>query len=133
MYLSLIIGTNAVISRLRYRETLKVTVSLGNIAAVTVIWASPSLIILAICLRVWVTGDTHITRVLGMGMPKTRGCPTVSVTLLSPSCIPRLFALLHAQGLHSSPTTCPIPRTSFFPLPLLPPCLFTLLFYRPGS
>ena len=26
-------------------------------------------------LRVRVTGHAHITRVLGMGMPKTRGCP----------------------------------------------------------
>ena len=41
MYLSLIIGTNAVISRLRYRETLKVTVSLGNKADVTVLRAFP--------------------------------------------------------------------------------------------
>ena len=40
-----------------------------------VIWASPSHITLAIWVRVRVTGDAHITRVLGMGMPKTRGCP----------------------------------------------------------
>ena len=42
-----------------------------------VIWASPSHITLAIWVRVRVrvTGDTNITRVLGMGMPKTRGCP----------------------------------------------------------
>ena len=32
-----------------------------------VIWASPSHLILAIMVRV--TGDAHITRVLGMGMP----------------------------------------------------------------
>ena len=40
-------------------------------------WASPSLIILAIWVRVGVrvTRDTHITRVLGMVMPKTRGGP----------------------------------------------------------
>ena len=81
------------ISRLRYRETLKVRVSLGNKAAATVICTSPrfghphyipktlvilaypSFITLAICVRVRVTGDIHITRVLGMGMPKTRGCP----------------------------------------------------------
>ena len=39
--------------------------------AVTVIWASPSHITLAIWVRVRVrvTGDAHITRVLGMGMP----------------------------------------------------------------
>ena len=37
------------------------------------IWASPSHITSAIGIRV--TGDAHITRVLGMGMPKTRGCP----------------------------------------------------------
>ena len=38
---------------------------------VTVIWASPSHITLAIWVRVRVrvTGDAHITRVLGMGMP----------------------------------------------------------------
>ena len=42
-----------------------------------VIWASPaSNITLAIWVRVrvGVTGDAHITRVLGMGIPKTRGC-----------------------------------------------------------
>ena len=39
------------------------------------IWASPSNITFAIWVRVRVTGDVHITRVLGMGMPKTRGCP----------------------------------------------------------
>ena len=38
-----------------------------------VIWASPSHITVAIWVRVRVTGDAHITRVLGM--PKTRGCP----------------------------------------------------------
>ena len=38
-----------------------------------VMWASPSLITLAIWVRV--TGDAHITRVLGMVMPKTRECP----------------------------------------------------------
>ena len=39
--------------------------------------ASPSLITLAIWVRVGVrvTGDAHITRVLGMVMPKTRGGP----------------------------------------------------------
>ena len=36
-----------------------------------VISASPSHITLAICVRFRVTGDAHITRVLGMGMPKT--------------------------------------------------------------
>ena len=40
-----------------------------------VIRASPSHITLAIWLRVRVTGDALITRVLGMGMPKTRGYP----------------------------------------------------------
>ena len=38
-----------------------------------VIWASPLHITLAIWVRV--TGDTHITGVLGMGMPKTRWFP----------------------------------------------------------
>ena len=44
--------------------------------------ASPSHIILAIWLRVRVRviGDAHITRVLDMGMPKTRGCPHHSDT-----------------------------------------------------
>ena len=36
-----------------------------------VIWTSPSHITLAIWVRFRVTGDAHITRVLGMGMPKT--------------------------------------------------------------
>ena len=40
------------------------------------IWASPSHITLAILVRVGVTGDAHITRVLGMGMPKNAGMPT---------------------------------------------------------
>ena len=37
----------------------------------------PSHITLAIWVRVRVrvTGDAHITRILGMGMPKTLGCP----------------------------------------------------------
>ena len=42
---------------------------------VTVIWASLSNITFTIWVRVRVTGDAHIPRVLGMGMPKTRGCP----------------------------------------------------------
>ena len=42
-----------------------------------VIWASPSHSTLATLVRARarVTGDAHITRVLGMGMPKTQGCP----------------------------------------------------------
>jgi len=41
-----------------------------------VIWASSSHITLTIWVRVRVTGDDHTdTRVLGMGMPKMRGCP----------------------------------------------------------
>ena len=44
-----------------------------------VIWTFPSHITLAIWVwvraRIRVTGNAHITRVLGMGMPKTRGCP----------------------------------------------------------
>ena len=43
-----------------------------------VIWAFPSPITLAIWVRVNVkvyTGNAHITRALGMGMPKKRGCP----------------------------------------------------------
>ena len=38
-------------------------------------WASPSHITLTIWVRVRVTGDVYITRVLGMGMAKTWGCP----------------------------------------------------------
>jgi len=40
-----------------------------------VIWASPSHINLAIWVRVRVRGDAHITRFLGIGMPRTWGCP----------------------------------------------------------
>ena len=40
-----------------------------------VILASPSHITLTIRVRVRVTEDAHIIRVLGMGMPKTQGCP----------------------------------------------------------
>ena len=38
-----------------------------------VIWASPFHITLTIWVGVRVTGDAHITRFLGTGMPKTRG------------------------------------------------------------
>ena len=38
-----------------------------------VIWASPSHSTLVV--RVRVTGDAHIIRVLGKGMLKTQGCP----------------------------------------------------------
>ena len=38
-----------------------------------VIWASPFHITLTIWVGVRVTGDTHITRVLGMGKLKRRG------------------------------------------------------------
>ena len=41
----------------------------GLQGGVTVIWASPSHITLAIWVRVRVTGDAHITRGLGMGTP----------------------------------------------------------------
>ena len=50
--------------------------SLLAVVPVSVIWASPSDITLAIWVRVRVTGDTHITRVLGMGIP---------ISLLHPS------------------------------------------------
>ena len=36
--------------------------------------AVPSHITLAVWVKVRVTGDAHITRVLGMGIPETRGC-----------------------------------------------------------
>ena len=39
------------------------------------IWASPSHITLAFWIRVRVTENAHITRVLGMRMPKMWGCP----------------------------------------------------------
>ena len=47
------------------------------ISKTQVIWAFPSHTTLAIWVRVKVkvyTGNAHITRVLGMGMPITRGC-----------------------------------------------------------
>ena len=37
-----------------------------------VIWASPVILTLILTQK---EGDAYITRVLGMGMPKTRGCP----------------------------------------------------------
>ena len=42
-----------------------------------VIWVCPSHITLAIWVkvRIRVVGDAYITRVLGMGIPKTGGCP----------------------------------------------------------
>ena len=40
-----------------------------------VIWASPVTLTLTQIAKVIWEGDVHITRVLGMGMPKTRGCP----------------------------------------------------------
>ena len=44
-----------------------------SIPKTQVIWASPSHFSLVICVRVRVKGDAHITRVLEMGMSKTRG------------------------------------------------------------
>ena len=43
------------------------------ISKILVIWASPSHITLAICVRA--TGNANITMVCGMGMPKTQECP----------------------------------------------------------
>ena len=43
-----------------------------SIPKTQVIWASPSHFSLVICVRVRVKGDAHITRVLEMGMSKTR-------------------------------------------------------------
>ena len=42
-----------------------------------VVWASPFHITFVIWVKVRarITGDTHITRGLRMGQPKTRGCP----------------------------------------------------------
>ena len=63
-------------------------------------WTFPSLITLAIWVRVRVkvTGDAHITGVLRMGMPKTRGCPYHCDTATSemrtgmePKSVPQLF------------------------------------------
>ena len=54
--------------RLRGRMVFAAVSDMGiPISKTLVIWASPSHITLAI--RVRVTGDAHITRVLGMGMP----------------------------------------------------------------
>ena len=44
-----------------------------SIPKTQVIWASPSHFSLVICVRVRVKGDAYITRVLEMGMSKTRG------------------------------------------------------------
>ena len=44
-----------------------------SIPKTQVIWASPFHFSLVICVRVRVKGDAHITRVLEMGMSKTRG------------------------------------------------------------
>ena len=40
-----------------------------------VIWVSPVALTLTQIAKVISEGDVLITRVLGMGMPKTRGCP----------------------------------------------------------
>ena len=50
-----------------------------SIPKTQVIRASPSHFSLVICVRVRVKGDAHITRVLEMGMSKTRG-PHITVT-----------------------------------------------------
>ena len=60
------------------------------------IWASPSLITLTnwVRVRVRVTGDANITRVLGMGMPKTRTCPYCFDSATLESCSQRLLGSL---------------------------------------
>ena len=58
------------------------------------IWASPSLITLTNWVRVRVTGDANITRVLGMGMPKTRRCPHYFGSATLESCSQRLLGSL---------------------------------------
>ena len=60
------------------------------------IWASPSLITLTnwVRVRVRVTGDANITRVLGMGMPKTRRCPYYFDSATLESCSQRLLSSL---------------------------------------
>ena len=63
-------GSNPVSKRYGHPRVLGIP-----IPKTLVIWTSPSHITLAIWVRVRVTGDAHITRVLGMGMTKTRGCP----------------------------------------------------------
>ena len=45
------------------------------IPKILVIWASPVTLTLTQIGKVIWEGDIHITRVLGIGMPKTRGCP----------------------------------------------------------
>ena len=59
---------NAVIQLYGYRPVLGIP-----IPKTIVIRAFPSRITLAIWVRVGVTGDTHITRLLGMGTPKPQG------------------------------------------------------------
>ena len=54
-----------------------------SIPKTQVIWASPSHYNLVICVRVRVTGDTHITRVLEMAMSKTRGSHIIVTAPLS--------------------------------------------------
>ena len=48
-----------------------------SIPKTLVIWASPVTLTLTLTqiAKVIREGDAHITRILGMGMPKTRGCP----------------------------------------------------------
>ena len=65
------------------------------ISKTQVIWAFPSHTTLAIWVRVKVkvyTGNAHITRVLGMGMPKTRGCAYHGDTASFPQFPPVLFS-----------------------------------------
>ena len=57
-----------------------------------VIWASPSHITLAIWVRVRVTGNAYIARILGLGMVKTRGYPYHCVIGASPVTIAGVFA-----------------------------------------
>ena len=54
-----------------------------SIPKTQVILASPSHYNLVICVRVRVTGDTHITRVLEMAMSKTRGSHIIVTAPLS--------------------------------------------------
>ena len=65
-------GNNPVSQRYGHARVLGIP-----IPKTLVIWTSPSHITLAIWVRVRVTGDAHITRVLGTGMAKTRGCPSL--------------------------------------------------------
>ena len=69
----------------------------------SVIWASPVTLTLTWIAKIISEGDAHITRVLGTGMPKTRGCPYhYNSGTQSSSCI-RLFGKEERTGAEMPP------------------------------